>query len=147
MSWFSNLLSRWFPRPAPLPPASGDIIGDLLAAHNTLRIRNRLPSLRLASELLRSAQGHADWMAQNRTLDHNEGLSDAGRRMRSAGYFWTACSENIAAGQNDVAAVMQSWQSSFGHMQDILGPYSEVGFGRSVGSDGIIYWCADFGTR
>lgn len=148
MSWLSNLLGRWFPpRPNTSTPPSGPVIGDLLAAHNTLRLSRGLIPLVLSSELIRCAQAHADWMAAHNLLNHNEGWADPGQRLTNAGYIWTGEAENIAMGQKDVAEVMLSWQTSPGHMADILGPYREVGFGRAVARDGMIYWCTDFGSR
>jgi hypothetical protein len=41
---------------------------------------------------------------------------------------------------------VSAWMSSPGHRANVLGDYSEVGFGMSSSATGVLYWCVDFGT-
>ena len=55
-------------------------------------------------------------------------------------------SENIAAGQPTVTAVMDAWMASPGHKANILNcAYTDIGVGYAVNSSGTPYWTQDFG--
>ncbi len=61
------------------------------------------------------------------------------------GYAYWSAGENIAAGQNTVARVMEAWMKSTGHRNNILGNYADVGIGYYV-SNGTKYWVQLFAT-
>ena len=86
-------------------------------------------------------------MARNNRLDHNQNGVTFDKRIRAEGYqFWTA-GENIAMGQRDPAAVMNSWMNSSGHRANIVKTgFKDVGFGIAE-SNGRKYWCADFASQ
>ena len=70
-------------------------------------------------------------------------------RMSDAGYKYSWAAENIAAGQSDAAAVMDSWMNSAGHKKNILNcKLTELGVGmwKQPGSQYGVYWTQDFGT-
>src|SRR5205814_8113303 len=80
-------------------------------------------------------------------FDHTtpEGVSFA-KRITDAGYRWSAAAENIAAGQQTPAKVMEAWMNSPGHRANILNcGYVNIGIGLAVGGR-TPYWTQDFGT-
>src|SRR5436309_2481438 len=96
-------------KPSVDPPVDGEqMVAALLAAHNRQRQDNGLPALTLNSQLSVAAQRHADWMAQNRNMDHTEhqgpgfNAADFFTRIQNEGYNPRVAGENIAAGQTSV---------------------------------------------
>jgi uncharacterized protein YkwD len=68
-------------------------------------------------------------MAANGVMTHrgSDG-SNAGERVSRAGYSWRAYGENVAAGQADADAVVESWLDSPGHCTNIMGEqFREMG--------------------
>jgi len=100
------------------------------------------PSERLA----KAARAHAQDMATNNYFSHT---SKDGRsfvdRIKAQGYP-VPRSENIAAGQPTVTAVMDAWMASSGHRANIL-DCSAVAMGAASATGGSygIYWVQDFG--
>ncbi|MGA0878914.1 MAG: CAP domain-containing protein, partial [Ilumatobacteraceae bacterium] len=79
--------------------------------------------------------------------------SDLRQRVAAAGYNgWTNIGENLAAGQGSVAAVMDSWVKSAGHMANLIKPeFRHVGFGRQMGlltgnTNQSWFWVQNFGA-
>jgi uncharacterized protein YkwD len=70
-----------------------------------------------------AARNHSHDMSANGFFSHtgSDGL-DAGYRINASGYLWRAYAENIAAGQNTVEGVTQSWLASPGHCKNIMSP-------------------------
>jgi uncharacterized protein YkwD len=73
-------------------------------------------------------------------------------RLAAAGYDnWTfsyAWGENIAYGYTSAAAVMTAWMNSPGHRANILSTsFTEIGVSARVGTDGLIYYTQNFGSR
>ena len=139
-------------------PAIEDM--DVLAAEvvrlvNVERGKHGAGPLSLNEKLNRSAQFHAQFMADRDCFEHlcpNE--PELGTRVRNAGYKWRAVAENIAAGQIDPAEVVDSWMHSPGHRKNILNPaYNEIGIGyvlldRDGGKVAYRhYWVQNFGAR
>jgi hypothetical protein len=97
-----------------------------------------------------AAENHCQDMATHNFFSHygSDG-SSPGTRMTRAGYSARAGGENIAWGYPSVAAVMDGWEHSSGHYNNIVSSaYQEAGFARC----GTNIWVADFaapasGTR
>jgi uncharacterized protein YkwD len=86
-------------------------------------------------------------MAINRKLSHEEFGSPFTQRLYKEGYHFCSAGENIAMGQPTPAAVFKAWMNSPGHRTNILkASYRDVGFGMAQ-ANGMIYWCADFGSQ
>ncbi|KAL3674243.1 hypothetical protein V7S43_000201 [Phytophthora oleae] len=122
----------------------------LLAAVNKERTDRGLSSLCMSSKLQSSAQKHSNDMATNNFMSHtgSDG-SSMKERITATGYAWTAIAENVAAGQKDVAAVMESWMASAGHKKNILSTtYKMFGCGYAYSSTSTYkhYWTQDFGA-
>ena len=127
-------------KPRPIPA----IVNELLDLHNFARTQNSVPKLHLHDQLLRAAQKHAEWMAQNEKLSHTgENGSSVGERVLGAGYKWRAVGENIALGFRTPQQVVAGWLNSPGHRRNILSAvYQDVGFGYARSESGRSYWSA-----
>ncbi|MEU6447084.1 CAP domain-containing protein [Streptomyces sp. NPDC046979] len=98
-------------------------------------------------KLTRAADDYSDVMASSGVMSHTgpDG-STMTSRVEAAGYQWSTLGENIARGQADAAAVMDSWMNSEGHRANILNcSFKELGVGVHVG-DGGPWWTQDFGA-
>lgn len=129
--------------PAPAPAGSGDTdessgsSADSTASAglqlvNSHRAEAGCPAVTSDDRLIIAAQRHADDMAAHDYFSH---VSQDGRtfdeRIRAAGYD-SPGAENIAAGQQDVDAVMAAWMDSPGHRANILNcDLGSVGLARS----------------
>lgn len=138
------------PRPTTTPtttrPTPSGVAGQLLTLVNAQRAKAGCKAVTLDPRLTAAAAGHAQDMA---THDYFSHTSRDGRtfvdRIRAAGYP-VPRSENIAAGQPNVAAVMDAWMGSAGHRANIL-DCSAVAMGAASAHGGSygIYWAQDFG--
>ncbi|MBT2383073.1 CAP domain-containing protein, partial [Streptomyces sp. ISL-11] len=100
------------------------------------------------STLDSAAQGHSDDMAARGFFNHtNPDGAGPGERITAAGYRWSTYGENIAYGQQDAAAVMDSWMHSDGHRKNILNcSFKEIGVGVNHAPGGP-RWTQVFGAR
>jgi uncharacterized protein YkwD len=107
--------------------------------------------LTLSAALTRAAAAHAADMAANDFMGHSgSDGSSAGERVNRAGYRWRGVAENVAAGQPDADAVVESWLESAGHCANIMSPlFAEMGvaFEPAPRSSLRIFWAQVFGTR
>lgn len=96
-------------------------------------------------ELAGLAQDFSDDMARRGFFDHTDPDGDTPwDRARDAGVDDLG-GENIARGQADAEAVMDSWMNSPGHRANILNcEYKTLGVGAHSGSGGP-WWTQDFG--
>ena len=138
--------TRARPRPTattPRPPAPAT---QILARVNAERAKAGCKAVVLDPRLTAAAAGHAQDMATNNYFSHT---SRDGRsfvdRIKAQGYP-VPRSENIAAGQPTVSAVMDAWMASTGHRANIL-DCSAVAMGAASAKGGTygVYWVQDFG--
>ncbi|GAA4638386.1 hypothetical protein GCM10023196_095880 [Actinoallomurus vinaceus] len=132
------------------PPASaspGGIEQQVVSLVNTQRAKNGCGPLHVDGRLHSAAQKHSDDMATRHFFDHtNPDGKGPGDRITAAGYRWSGWAENIAAGQQTPADVMNSWMNSPGHRANILNcGYRDIGVGVAYGSGGP-WWTQDFAT-
>jgi uncharacterized protein YkwD len=74
--------------------------------------------------------------------------SSIASRIAQQGYAWSWMGENIAAGRNTPAGVMQQWMNSAPHKANILSlNYTDVGVGYAYSNASTYkhYWTLDFG--
>ena len=138
------------PRPTTTPtttrPTPSGVAAQLLTLVNAQRAKAGCKAVTLDARLTAAAAGHAQDMA---THDYFSHTSRDGRtfvdRIEAPGYP-VPRSENIAAGQPTVAAVMNAWMRSAGHRANIL-DCSAVAMGAASAHGGSygIYWVQDFG--
>ena len=108
------------------------------------------PALTLSAALTRAAAAHAADMAANNFMGHrgSDG-SEAGERVRRAGYQWRVTGENVAAGQPDAETVVKAWLESPGHCVNIMrSEFREMGvaFVAAPHSDLRILWAQEFAS-
>ena len=121
-------------------------MGQILTRVNAERAKAGCKAVVLDPRLTAAAAGHAQDMATNDYFSHT---SRDGRtfvnRIKAQGYP-VPRSENIAAGQPTVTAVMDAWLASAGHRANIL-DCSAVAMGAASAKGGTygIYWVQDFG--
>lgn len=94
------------------------------------------------------ARAHSEDMAELGFLSHTgpDG-TQIGERVNNRNYRWSAVGENIAAGQNSVGEVVNSWLSSPGHCANIMRTeFTEMGAARveAPGSQYSLFWTQVF---
>jgi uncharacterized protein YkwD len=115
---------------------------------NKERAAEGLPPVCANTKLQSSSQRHTDDMAANNYMAHNgtDG-STMSQRITDAKYDWSAVGENVAAGQEDVEAVMDAWMHSPEHRENIMGDYTMLGvaYAYNDATEYKHYWTQDFG--
>ena len=127
----------------------------VIQSTNAERAKYNLPALTYNRYLEKAAQRHADDMQRRNYFSHEtpEGVRPS-QRMQSAGYgdirmrncncraFRVQFAENIAMGQDTVAAVMRDWMNSPSHREAILSSsLKEIGIGIAGK-----HWAQNFGA-
>lgn len=125
----------------PIFMATNSFQTKLLELHNKERKSKGKANLRMNSDLNAYAQKHAEMMANKNSLKH----SSMSVLSKAAGTPTVA--ENIAWGQESEESVVNSWMWSPGHRWNILGNYTDVGFGMAKDKEGRPYWCAVFSKK
>ena len=116
--------------------AAEDFSTEVLRLVNVERAKVGAPPLSLANDLQQAADIRAREIVQVFSHTRPNG-TDCFTVMRNRG---RACAENIAAGQDSPAAVVDSWMHSDGHRKNILNPsYRELGVGYAY-ADGSTYY-------
>ena len=119
---------------------------------NRYRQKKGLRPLTMDRKLQQAAQWMSEDMAANNTLSHHDSKGrDPFKRMEDFGYNYnTRKAENVAAGQQTAAKVLQSWQGSRTHNRNMLDPHFTVvgiGFFYAKKSKYGWYWATSFGGR
>lgn len=127
--------------------SKNDWRAEMLNNLNSVRRSAGQPPLRTNNRLNNAAQRHSDDMARNQFMSHtgSDG-STMGQRITATGYSFSRAGENVARGQRDVSGVMNSWVNSPGHYGNIIGQFTEVGFGLATDRDGRRSWTQKFAT-
>lgn len=116
--------------------ASGVSSGALLNLTNSYRASQGLGSLSINSQLSVAAQAKANDMVARDYWAHN---SPVGRTpwsfIASTGYTFRAAGENLAYGYMDSSELINAWIASPEHRANLVGNYTEVGFGIANASD------------
>lgn len=132
-----------------LPQGADVMRAEVVALTNQQRTAKGMPPLTEDPALTQAAQDHACDMAQSQRMSHSgSDGSTLPTRMNRAGYTFGEAAENVAAGYADAASVMAGWMNSHGHRRNILDrTLRDIGVGVARGSDGMLYWTMDLGTR
>ena len=133
-------------------PTEEQIAYQVLELVNKERAANKLPPLRLHTQLQAAAHWMAQDMATNDYLDHtdHEGRELEGRLAAFEYKDYQAIGENVAAGQVTAAEVMEGWLQSPGHRSNILSPdFCEIGIGHLINGSSKFrhYWAQAFGRQ
>lgn len=109
---------------------------ELLAATNAYRQDAGLPPLKLNDKLSRGAQAKARDMIQRNYWAH---ITPDGQLpwqfFDKAGYSYAAAGENLAYGFSTASETVAGWMNSPEHRSNLLGNYTDVGFGYASGAD------------
>jgi uncharacterized protein YkwD len=113
----------------PAQPVNIDI-NALWQGTNDQRAQNGLAALTLDPLLNKSAQLKCDDMVAKDYWQHNapDG-TEPWAFMQRAGVQYSAGAENLAYGFSGAGAVISGWMNSPGHRANMLGDYTNVGFG------------------
>lgn len=133
-----------------LPAAQlGNFQAAMLQAVNAERAKQGLSPFCTNSKLQTAAQLHSEDQAKNNMMSHTgSNGSQMSARITAQGFKWNSVAENVAAGQDDVASVMQSWMNSDGHRKNIMGDFKFFGTGYAYDASSNYghYWTQDFGS-
>lgn len=106
----------------------------LLRETNDYRNRSGLPPLNLNESLDSAAQAKADSMIKNNFWSH---VAPDGTTpwyyFQKVGYSYSLAGENLAYGFSTSEQVVTAWMNSQEHRDNILGNYSDIGFGFANG--------------
>ena len=108
-----------------------------------------VPPLKRNAELDGAAEDFAQLMAEQDFFSHvAPGGADPGDRITEAGYTWSSYGENIAAGYDTPAEVVQGWLDSPGHCEHLMGKFTHLGLGHADNASSTYgtYWVQDFAT-
>ncbi|MFF4341903.1 sigma-70 family RNA polymerase sigma factor [Kitasatospora sp. NPDC001540] len=135
------------PSSASAQQRSADLAQQVLELVNSERAKAGCGPLTANAKLATAALRHSEDMAARNFFDHtNPDGAGPQQRIDAVGYAWSGWGENIARGQKDAAAVMDSWMNSPGHRANILNcKFTELGVGVHLGGGGP-WWTQDFGT-
>lgn len=121
---------------------------ELFNLVNSIRNRNKLPSVLWDAKANTSSRKHSIDMANNDFFAHTnlKGI-DPFTRMKSEGISFTSASENIAAGQKNSIFAFEALMNSSGHRKNILGNFTKLGTGVAQGPGKyLIYYTQNFYT-
>ncbi|WP_244314472.1 CAP domain-containing protein [Paracoccus pantotrophus] len=124
---------------------SPQVVQSGLNATNRARSRAGLPALQADALLSQAAAAHACDMAQRGRMSHAGSRSSGpAQRLKALGYAPRITAENIAAGPYGTEQVLGEWNSSSGHLANILIPQlRQFGIGHATGADGRTrFWSA-----
>lgn len=127
-------------QPPTPPPASTS--NDAIALTNQERVNAGLAPLNANGALNSAAASHsADQAARNQMTHTGSNGSNAGDRIRAAGYSASTWGENVAAGYTSASSVVAGWMGSSGHRANILNPaFTQIGVASATSADGTRYW-------
>jgi uncharacterized protein YkwD len=137
-------------RSCPLPSNMDELRAQVVANVNAEREARGLPALRMNSELIKAAQGHACDNAKRQTYTHVS--SDGSRlqnRLRRAGYSYAMANENTGMGFASSQRAVEWWMNSPYHRDNILMRGTRdigVGIAFSDGPEGRLYWVVNMGA-
>lgn len=156
-------IARW-QRPGAPAPASiasvtaapellADFESEVINLVNIERKKNdpTCPNLTLHPTLRQVAYAHSKDMADRGFFSHTNPDGDGpGDRIDRTNYDYSTWGENIAAGYETPAAVMDGWMNSPGHRSNILNcRFLDIGVGYyyKASSDWEYYWTQVFGRQ
>jgi uncharacterized protein YkwD len=133
--------------PVPIKTAAFELTSeerDVVDLTNRERSARGLPALRPDPKLFAAARMYSAVMARFDRLGHSVDGSGLGGRVNSAGYGWSSCAENVAAGQQSPSEAIGSWMNSGGHRANLLGGHTDIGIGIATSANGTRYWAQVF---
>jgi uncharacterized protein YkwD len=131
-------------------PTNSAFEAQVVELVNQQRLAQRLPPLKLSTELAYAARYHAADMVQDRYFNHDSFDRSADGLLLACSWFermqvyypLTQAAENIAAGYATPQDVVNGWLNSVGHRQNLLSANWETGVGYHQSR-----WVQDFSRR
>lgn len=120
----------------------------VLALVNQERVQRGLDPVTTNATLESQAEQYACELIQYDYFDHVNPVTGSHLADRAAdfGYAYWNIGENLAAGYESPARVMEGWMNSPAHRDNILNPaYTELGIAVRVGGSYGLYWVQEFG--
>ena len=119
------------------------MINDVVRLTNAERVKAGLPALSYNSTLEKGAMIRAQEIIQS--FSHTRPDGSKFYTVFEGGYAYSAIGENLAAGFNTAASVVDGWMNSDGHRANILKEaYTQIGIGIKKDAEGRIYWVQIF---
>ena len=120
-----------------------------LAAVNAFRIKNGRRTVVLDKRLSKAPALQSETQAKRDWIGHDgPGGSRPKDRAVRAGFRAKIASENVASGQKSFSDVMQSWEGSAGHRENLLRPeVTTIGVAMAKSSSGRPYWTLMLGAE
>lgn len=115
-----------------------ETIQEIMRSTNEQRRQYILPELKYSAELAKSAQVHAEDMAEKDYMSHtNQEGSDVGERvLKNSDYRFLKVGENLYCRwpNNEPAEAVEDWMMSLDHRENLLNrDFEEVGIGYAQG--------------
>ncbi len=122
-------------------------LDEVVRLTNRERMSRGLGALAVDARLSQAAHVHSADMARRNFFAHEcPSGTQAWDRAVAAGYTYRKIAENIAAGQQTPAQVVEGWMNSPGHRANILdGELTQIGVGYVTGGEYGTYWTQVFG--
>lgn len=109
---------------------------ELAAATNNYRQQNGLAPLAINNKLNSGAQAKAnDMVAKNYWSHTAPDGTEPWAFFTAAGYSYSRAGENLAYGFSTSQETVSAWMNSAGHRANILGNFTEMGFGFTNGEN------------
>ena len=124
-------------------------LDEYLEHINDLRADAELEPLRINDKLNASAQHKADHMQANDDYwshDAPDG-TEPWHFFRLAEYSYTKAGENLARCYSSPMSTVTAWYNSPDHRDNMLGEYTEIGFGEYDRGDGCTVVVSHYGKR
>jgi uncharacterized protein YkwD len=141
-------------RSAPRSAKLARVAKGIFKATNQFRKQNDRGKLRVNSQLSRTAQYFAEYIARTGKFSHTADGKEPWERVADYGYEYCLVAENIAlrysssgySARDLVRGFMKSWKNSPGHRKNMLDPdVTEIGVGVARSKEGKYYAVQDFG--
>jgi len=119
--------------------APADLDNDVLRYTNQFRRANGLPALVMRNDLNELARKHSEDMAKGKCGFGHSGFDKRYSKVKKIFQSCTAA-ENVAYGSTNGREVVEMWENSSGHRENLLGKYNYVGIGTARSKQGTIYY-------
>ena len=131
------------PSAAQAPMTEDEKMARLLVEQiNAERAAHGLAAYQFDATAAAAAAAHSADQAAKRTMSHggSDG-SNAGQRLTRIGVTWGSWAENVGAGFNEPATLLQAWLGSPPHRPVVLSStFTRIGAGVAATTDGTRYW-------
>lgn len=129
-------------------PQADNLADQLLQLANLERVAAGLPPVVRDDRLRKAADDFACRMIEEGFFDHHDPYTGhgPGDRAVASKYVFYSIGENLAAGQETAADVINLWMDSPTHRDILLDPdWKDTGVAVRAGGEDLLYWVMEFG--